>query len=106
MILDFTFVDQVQVQTYLGTTSLGDKWATAAPKACRVQDVIELVTNAEGKEQTSKSTLFGPLSDESTYTRGSRVTLPSGDVAEVITVNVFSSGAMNLGLDHIEVHLT
>lgn len=112
MILDFTFVHEVAVQTHLGGGTYGATLADPVTVPCYVQDVVETVQNPDGTESVSVAKLNAPLSTQPTYPAAagqfavqSQVTTATGRTFRVIAVSVHTSGSLNLGLDHVQVHL-
>lgn len=106
MILDFGFVHTVDVQTLTGAGAYGDIYADPVTDVpCLIEDTIRLVNDSQGNEVTSNTTLFAGLEQTTLFTPGSKVVLPSR-TARVITTGVHDSGALQLGLDHVEIHLT
>lgn len=102
----FWFVQTVTVATYLGTRGGVAAFDTAAQRSCWVEETTDLIRDANGIEVVSTAKVFGPLADRAVYTVGSTVTLPSGRVARVLALAVHDSGSLDLGLDHVEAHLT
>lgn len=102
----FWFVHTVTVDTYLGTRNGVAAWDTDTAVSCWVEETTDLVRDANGTEVVSSAKVFAPLADRAAFAVGSKVTLPSGRVARVLALSVFDSGSLNLGLDHIEAHLT
>ena len=98
------WVHAVTVETFLGSGGMGDVYAPPAPLACFVDDKRTLVRSAGGEEVISETTLFAPAG-VLFLTEDSRVTLPSGRVAYVITIAARDSGDLALP-DHVEAHLT
>jgi hypothetical protein len=70
-----------------------------------VDDQTHLVRNGVGEEVVSQSVIYMPIESASLFDSDSKVTLPSGREARVITVNANDSGSLPLP-DHVEVHLT
>lgn len=104
--LDVFWVHTVQVSTYRGTSGrAGDTWDTAVPVQCWVEDAIKLVRDTNGVEVVSSATIAGPLTVADLFKANSKVQLPSGREARVLTVSRGDSGALGLP-DHIEVALT
>lgn len=104
--LDCFWVHEVQVSKYLGTSGRGgDVWADPVPVQCWVEDVIKLVRDTNGAEVVSSATLATALTAADPFAPNSKVQLPSGRVARVLTVSRGDSGSMELP-DHIEVALT
>lgn len=104
--LSFTYVHSVTVDTYLGTKNGVPSWNTDAAVPCWVEETTELIRDASGNEVVSSAKVFAALADSAKFVDGSKVTLPSGRVARVLALSVFDSGSLNLGLDHVEAHLT
>jgi hypothetical protein len=104
--LGFTYVHSVTVDTYLGTRNGVPSWDSDNAVACWVEESTDLVRDSSGTEVVSTAKVFASLGDRSKFLTGSKVTLPSGRVARVLLLSVFDSGALNLGLDHVEAHLT
>lgn len=102
----FWFVHTVTVDTYLGQRANGAAWDTDNAVACWVEESTELIRDTDGKEVVSSAKVFAPLDQRSRFATGSKVTLPSGRVARVLVLSVFDSGSLDLGLDHVEAHLT
>lgn len=67
------------------------------------EDTVRVVRRPDGVEATSSTTLRAPAG--TSIPARSLVTLPSGRVAEVLTVAVHDSAALGLP-DHVEVALT
>lgn len=100
------YVHMVTVETYEGSGAYGPAYTTAEQVRCWLEDGNKLVRDSEGNEVVSSTELFVPLAQASLFTVGSRVTLPSGRTASVLSAATFDSGSLNLGLDHAEVALT
>ena len=104
--LGFTYVHTVSVDTYLGTRNGVPAWDTDNAVPCWVEETTDLVRDSDGNEVVSSAKVFAGLDQRARFATGSKVTLPSGRVARVLALSVFDSGPLNLGLDHIEAHLT
>lgn len=103
----YWWVNTVQVQTYLGTGERGDTWADAVPVKCWVEESIDTVDNGTGTQTVSTSTrVYGPIDSADLFTPRTKVTLPSGRPARVITSARFDSGTLQLGVDHFVAALT
>lgn len=104
--LGFTYVHTVTVDTYLGTRNGIAAFDTDNHRQCWVEETTDLVRDPNGVEVVSSAKVFDSLDARTVYTVGSKVTLSSGRTARVLALSVFDSGPLNLGLDHIEAHLT
>jgi hypothetical protein len=100
------FVHTVQVQTKGGNGFKGQSVSAPVSVQCWVEDSTNDVRDADGNLTTSTATVFAGLGERLTFPVGSEVTLPGGRTAQVLHVGVYDSGTLQLGLDHIEVHLT
>lgn len=97
------WVHTVTVEALTGSGGMGDTYAAPASLICFVDDKRRLVRAASGEEIISESTLYAPAGTE--LPDQSRVTLPSGRVATVISTSIFDSAALDLP-DHIVLALT
>jgi hypothetical protein len=113
--LDEFFVHTASVETWLGTGSNGDVYASPAVVIqCFADDARKLVRNANGEQVVSETTLYTTNDHVALFVEKSRVTFlndPDGDgivpsrTALVIKVNANDSGALDLP-DHLAVTLT
>ena len=94
-LVDF-YVHTITVQTRTGSGSYGDIYADPVDLLCFVEE--KLVRSPAGNEVFSETRIYAPAG--APLTDGSLVTLPSGDVATVITTAVHDSGG--LLPDHVE----
>jgi len=105
-IADTFYSQTVQVETYLGTTNDGVRtFATAVPVACFLSNEIRKVTDPNGEEVVSGSSLSTLPDNAALLVPFSRVTVETGQVTTVITRRVSRSGALDLP-DHCTVFLT
>jgi hypothetical protein len=102
----YWWVNQVQVQTFLGRGTFGDQWAASQTVDCWVEAGSKLVRDASGTEVVSTAAVHGPLSDAGKFTVGTKVATPGAAAARVLTLDRFDSGTLNLQLDHFVAHLT
>lgn len=93
----------VTVETLTGVTATGSTYAAAVQLSPATADgvlVVEkrtLVLDASGKEVVSEATVYDPDPEhEALYAPGSKVTLPSGRVARVISVSAFIDPGIGL----------
>lgn len=101
------------VEPFLGVNAKGDTYGPAVALSCYVEEVSRLIGTNNTEESAggttgalaSSTVLYAALSDQATIPITSRVTLPSGRKTRVQQVNIFDSGSMRTGLDHIEAHL-
>lgn len=97
------WVHTVTVEALTGSGGMGDTYAAPVPLLCFVDDKRRLVRSASGEEVISETTIYAPkgtsLPDQS------RVNLPSGRAALVISTSIFDSAALDLP-DHIVLALT
>jgi 2-methylisocitrate lyase-like PEP mutase family enzyme len=98
------FNSSVSVQTYLGSNSRGDQFATAATVACYIEDATKLTRNANAEEVVSTTTLYAAIDAAPQFTPGSKVML-NGRTAFVITTNRQDS-AGPARIHHTQVALT
>lgn len=96
------FVHTVTVETFSGTSSDGDVFASPVAKKCFREDKTRLIRDATGEQIVSQTTLFGPLSDLAAYVTDSRVTLPSRQSRVIVAMARDSGGRFP---DHAEIHL-
>lgn len=97
----------ITVETLTGSGGMGDTFAASRTvEGVQVDDARKLVRDMSAREVVCETTIFD---DDTTragiYTPGSKVTLPSGRVAAVISVKTLDA----LGVDlpaHVEVNLT
>lgn len=105
MSLDVFWVHAVTVASFAGTTATGPAWNAPQTVTGFVDDQTHLVRNGIGEEVISQSVIFMPIESAPLFVEDSKVTLPSGRVARVITVNTNDGGGLPLP-EHVEVHLT
>jgi hypothetical protein len=98
-------VHTVTVETFQGTTAHGPTWATAQSVTGWLDDQTHLVRNGKDEEVIAQSAFYAPIESAALFAEDSRLTLPSGRKARVITTNANDSGALPLPA-HVEVHLT
>lgn len=98
-------VHTVTVEALQGATAHGPTWASSQSVTGWLDDQTHLVRNGKDEEVVAQSVFYAPIASASLFTEDSRVTLPSGRKARVITTNANDSGALPLP-DHVEVHLT
>lgn len=92
------------VETYEGDNATGETFAAPATVDGWVNDQTHLV-RAKAEEVVSQSIVYAPISSAALFVPESKVTLPGGRVARVITVNTNDGGGLPLP-EHVEVHLT
>lgn len=97
----------VTVEAYAGSGGRGDLYAAAvAVTPCVVEDSRRRVRvqtqDAAGAEQTSSTTVWAPLGTSAPP--GSRVTLPSGRVAQVLAASEITAAGHDLP-EHLELSL-
>jgi hypothetical protein len=102
----YWWVNQVQVETYLGSGSYGPDWAAAETVDCWVEAGAKDVRAADGDVVVSTAAVHGPLDQAGKFTVGSKVTTDGSTPARVITLDRFDSGSLGLGLDHFVANLT
>jgi len=96
-------IHTVIVETQSGEGSSGDIYGPPTVRQCFVDEARQLVRAQSGAEVVSEATIFDTLDADSIYVSDSRVTLPSGRVAYVITAKRRDDGGMGIGLAHLEV---
>ncbi|NJP27104.1 hypothetical protein FLW53_23465 [Microbispora sp. SCL1-1] len=94
---------QVEVEPYEGPGPAGPLYGDAVTYRGYVEDNRRLVRSATGDEVVSETTVY--LDPGAVIPAESRVTLPSGRRAFVITVAT-REGPPDPGMDHLEVTLT
>ncbi|MCC5580587.1 hypothetical protein IMZ11_33715 [Microtetraspora sp. AC03309] len=94
---------QVQVEPYQGAGPAGPLYGGTVTYPGYVEDKRQLVRSATGDEVISETTVY--LNPGAVIPTESRVTLPSGRQATVITVAT-REGPTDSGMDHLEVTLT
>lgn len=98
------FTQQVTVETLTAPTSFGEQYAAPVTVTCFINDTRNLIRNGEGEQVVSETTLYAPLSTESTFAEGSRVTV-NGRHARVLKLSRRdSAGPVNA--HHVQVALT
>lgn len=110
---DDFFVHTASVETWLGTGSNGDIFATPVTVACFADDSRKLVRDKDKQQVISETTLYTSITHTALFVEGSRVTVlgdsdgdePAGRAAFVIKVNANDSGTLDLP-DHLAVSLT
>lgn len=65
--------------------------ATATARPCRIEDVVQMVLNAQGESVKSSAVLYVPLEDAALYTVGSLATV-NGTAHTVVIVKLESDG--------------
>jgi hypothetical protein len=98
------WVHQVTVRRLTGTGAYGDQFAAPVMYEGLVDDKIQTVRGPDGNETTSTSTLALPWS-VADVPPGSKVTLPSGREARVITFARGDAGGLPVP-KHLELTLT
>lgn len=105
-------VHTVTVRTLTGTTGTGTTYANpvtfdpATDSGVLVDDRRRLVRSTDGSQVVSETTIYDTRTEHATtWTPGSKVTLPNGRRATVITVAVRTVPGMDLP-EHIEVTCT
>lgn len=102
----FWFVETVQSEPYLGPSGLGERYGQSVTVACWVEDGNHLIRNSEGNEVVSSAMVYADVADAANLTVGSRVTIPGRrGPSQVLTLDRYESGTLNLGLDHVVAHL-
>lgn len=91
-----SFRHTVEVETLLGQGARGPQYEAAAQVACYRDEAVKQVRTSSGEESVSTSTLYAAASDYSRFTVGSKVTLPDGQPALVLTSTLRTPGAINL----------
>lgn len=94
---------EVTIEAYLGDTSTGPRYAAAVTARAYVEEKAKTVRNAAGEEVTASTTLW--LLPTQECPPESRVTVPSGRTASVITSARYDGGGLSTP-DHREVTLT
>lgn len=94
----------VTVEAYQGDSAYGPVYGPPAAVRCFVEDGAKLIRNDQGHEVVSTARLYARL-DTTTAPAQSRVTLPSGRTATVITAHRRDGGGLPTP-DHLEVALT
>ncbi|MGI5178670.1 hypothetical protein ACQEVZ_20270 [Dactylosporangium sp. CA-152071] len=97
----------IAVEAYEGSGGRGDLYAAAAAVTpCVVEDTRRLVRvqtqDAAGAEQVSSTTVYAPLG--TVAPPKSRVTLPSGRVAQVLAVSDITAAGHDLP-EYVELNL-
>lgn len=98
------WVHPVKVERLTGTGAYGDRFAPPVSYMGLVDDKIQTVRGADGNETTSSTTLGLPWSIAD-IPPGSKVTLPSGRKASVITFARADAGPLPVP-KHLELTLT
>lgn len=80
----FLLRHKVTVEAYLGSSSLGDVYASAAVVRCLWDDSVQQVTTAGGEQVTSTSSYIARPDHKPPL--NSRVMLPDGRITKVIKV--------------------
>jgi hypothetical protein len=93
----------VTVETYLGASAYGPRYAAAVPVRGLLERRVRVVRDKDGNEVTSSATLRTDLDRESALVAESRVTLPDGRKAKVIGVEPQDGGGLPVP-NHLEVH--
>lgn len=93
----------VTVEAFEGDGSFGPAYAAAVTVRALVEDTRRLVRDEAGTEVVSASTLRVPLG--TVCPAGSRVTLPDGRTATVITAARYDGGGFPVP-SHLEVAVT
>lgn len=83
-------VNAVTVEAYAGEGSHGPAYASATTVACLLTEATTLVRAPDGREVASSASYIAPPTHNPPV--GSRVTLPSGRVTTVITVQRIGVG--------------
>ncbi|MFB4294795.1 hypothetical protein ACBI99_44700 [Nonomuraea sp. ATR24] len=94
----------VTVQPYLGAGPTGSVYGAPFSRRGYAEDKRQLVRDAAGDEVVSEATFYCDQGPEEIPPK-SKITLPSGRTALVITANRRDS-AIRSGRDHLEVTLT
>jgi hypothetical protein len=108
--LDVFYVHTCTVETYLGETSFGPKYAApSSPVPCWIDAQQLVTTSADGQQTTQKNTVVCcDLSYAALFAPQSKVTsvhLGGDNIARVAKVYLLDSGTLGLGLDHVEATL-
>lgn len=98
------WVHPVVVERLTGTGAYGDKFAAGVTYLGFAEDKIQQVRDTQGNEVTSTGTVAFPAS-VADIPPGSRVTLPSGRKATVITFARATAGPLPTP-NHLELTLT
>lgn len=93
----------VTVEPYQGTGAYGDIYGPAVQVRAIVDAGRRLVRDADGREVTSETTLYAPLS--TVAPAGSRITLANGTTSTVIAAKPRDGGSLPVP-SHLEVVLT
>jgi hypothetical protein len=101
----FWWVHAVTVEPYLGTKNGRPEYGSPRSVDCWVEDETKLIRNSDGAEVVSSTNVSAAIESAPIFPPGSKVTT-STRTAFVITNNVFDSGSLDLGLDHVVIHLT
>lgn len=96
---------RVSVEPYLGSGAHGDAYGPAVRLRAQVEETRRKVRDKTGAEVVAEATLRGRLSTAAHYPPGSRVTLPTGRVARVITTTRHDDAGLG-GWQHTEVTLS
>lgn len=99
----FLLQHAVTLEALLGQGPYGPRFDEADTVRCFLDEKRRLVRNREGREVTSEATFYAR--PDVTCPVGSRVTLPSGRITEVLAVAVRDPGTLPAP-GHIEVSLT
>lgn len=111
--LDEWFMQTASVETWQGTSGVGDVFATAVVVECFIEDARKLVRAKDGQQVISESTLYAPITYAGIFTSNSRITVltdADGDeitptrLTRVIQERARDGGSLDLP-DHLEVTL-
>ncbi|WDZ91146.1 hypothetical protein [Nocardiopsis sp. HUAS JQ3] len=95
---------RVTAEPYLGSGAHGDAYGPPVRLRAQVEETRRKVRDKTGAEVVSEATLRGRLSTAASYPPGSRVTLPTGRVARVISTRRHDDAGLG-GWQHVEVIL-
>ena len=94
--------DTVTVETYVGQTAYGPKYAAALTVPCHIDVKRRLVRNANGVETVSSATLLVHPDDVAAFAAESRLTLSGAQSTVILTHPQTVRGQMS----HAEVDCT
>lgn len=103
MLPAFTLVDEVVVETFIGTTAYGDTYAEPVVVKCKRDENRKLVRNPiTGEEQVSETTLYVNPDDSDKFTLDSKV---SWNKHSSYVIAIADNTSWFDFLDHAEVNL-
>ncbi|MCX5587544.1 hypothetical protein [Streptomyces erythrochromogenes] len=94
---------EVTIEAYLGDTSTGPSYAAPVTARAYVEEKAKTVRGRDGEEVTASTTVW--LLPTQECPPESRVTVPTGRTASVITSSLYDGGGLPTP-DHREVTLT